>query len=149
MTTNDEKQQQDEFKFNRLLNDRLKDRVKQVVGDFTLPKEVLHYMLKQVDETKDATLGIVSKEIRHFLENEDISAILTEVLTKVSFELTMKARFVENDKKAGFKLQITPDYESGEKNEEPDAASSGNGEATEPGTNDHSADSGVADADKS
>ena len=102
---------QDESIFDRVVPEGLKQkiehgmesvlkdgRLKNFVGDLKLPKEVINYMVSQVDETKHAAIGIISKEVRLFLEKTNLSEEITKVLTKVSFEVTTNVRFVPNEK---------------------------------------------------
>jgi hypothetical protein len=79
----------------------LKDgRVKNLVGDLKLPKEIVNHILSQVDETKHAAVGVISKEVRLFLERTNLADELAKLLTQVSFEVTTKVRFVPSDKAA-------------------------------------------------
>src|ERR1700730_5512110 len=43
------------------------DNLKQFVNDRKLPKEIAHYLLGQIDETKNGLFRVVAKEIRDFL----------------------------------------------------------------------------------
>jgi hypothetical protein len=82
--------------FEKVIGEAWKGRVKNVVGDFKLPKEALGYILNQVDETKHAAVGIISKEVRQFLENTDIANEITKVLTRLSLEITTNIKFTDN-----------------------------------------------------
>jgi len=74
-------------------------RLKNIVGDLKLPKEVISHIMSQVDETKQAALGVIGREVRVFLENTNISEELAKLLTQISFEVKTQVRFVPNDKK--------------------------------------------------
>ena len=62
-----------------------------------LPKEVLHYLYTQIDDTKNGLYRVVAKEIRDVLEQTQFADELTKVLTKLSFEIKTEIRFVPND----------------------------------------------------
>ncbi|MBN2801935.1 MAG: hypothetical protein JXR91_02455 [Deltaproteobacteria bacterium] len=105
---NEKKQKEEETIFEKVIGDSWKERVKNVVGDLKLPKEALTYILSQVDETKHAAVGIISKEVKKYLENTDISKEMLKVLSNLSLEITTNIKFVhnENDSKK-LKLKIT------------------------------------------
>ncbi len=85
-------------------------RIKNVV-DLKLPKEIVNHIMSQVDETKHAALGVVSKEVRLFLERTNLSDELAKLLTQVSFEITTNVRFKPNE----------PEEDCEEKDEDDDA----------------------------
>ena len=58
-----------------------------------LPRELVHYIMSQVDETKHAALAAIAKEMRLFLEQTDIAEELSKVLSKVSLEVKTEVRF--------------------------------------------------------
>ena len=47
------------------------DGLRNFVGDMKLPKEVLHYLYQQIDDTKAGLYRVVAKEIRDVLEQVD------------------------------------------------------------------------------
>jgi hypothetical protein len=67
------------------------------LADRKLPKEVLHYLYGQVDDTKNGLYRAVAKEIRDVLEHTQFADEITKVLTKLSFEIRTEIRFVPND----------------------------------------------------
>ena len=73
------------------------ENLRNLVGDMKLPKEVLHYLYTQVDETKSGVYRVVAKEIRDMLEKTHFGDELTNVLTKLSFEIKTEIRFIPND----------------------------------------------------
>ncbi len=73
-------------------------RIKNIVGDLKLPKEIVNHIMSQVDETKHAALGVVSREVRLFLERTNLSDEMAKLLTQISFEVTTQVRFVPSDK---------------------------------------------------
>lgn len=93
------------------------ENVRNFVGDLKLPKEVLHYLYTQIDETKNGLYRVVAKEIRDVLEHTQFAEELTKVLTKLSFEIKTEIRFVP----------------SSAAKTEPSANEDDEGEADEPG----------------
>ncbi len=75
------------------------DTVKNFVGDMKLPKEIVGYLLSQVEETKNGLFRVVAKEIRDFLEHANVSGEMQKLLTTVQFEVNTTIRFKPNDRK--------------------------------------------------
>ncbi|MBX7197243.1 MAG: hypothetical protein K1X94_34655 [Sandaracinaceae bacterium] len=63
-----------------------------------VPKEVASYVLSQIDDTKNAAVGVVAREVREFLERADLAKELQRALTSLSFEIRTEIRFIPNDK---------------------------------------------------
>jgi hypothetical protein len=76
------------------------ESLKHFVGDLKLPKEIVSYMLQQVDETKNGLFRVVANEIREFLEHTNISGEMKKMLTTVQFEINTTVRFSPNDASA-------------------------------------------------
>lgn len=68
-----------------------------VTQDGKLPKEVIGYLFASVDETKNALVRGVAKEVRDFLEATDIAGEFYRALTSLSFEVKTEIRFIPND----------------------------------------------------
>jgi hypothetical protein len=83
------------------------DSIRKVVDKTELPKEVAGYVFSQVDDTRNAVVRVVAREVREFLEAADLAKELQKVLTTLSFEIRTEIRFVPND--AG---GITPDVKA-------------------------------------
>lgn len=94
------------------------ENLRNFVGELKLPKEVLHYLYTQIDETKNGLYRVVAKEIRDVLEQTQFADELTKVLTKLSFEIKTEIRFVPNTAKTE-KREGEP--EEGESSETGDA----------------------------
>ena len=77
------------------------DNIRNLLGDFTLPKEVVHYVYGQIDDTKKGIYRVVAKEIRDVLEHTNFADEIADVLTKVSFEVNTQIRFVPNSEGSG------------------------------------------------
>lgn len=73
------------------------DNLKQFVGDLKLPKEIAHYLLAQIDETKNGLFRVVAKEIRDFLEHTNFAGEMQKILTTVQFEINTTIRFTPNN----------------------------------------------------
>jgi hypothetical protein len=73
------------------------ENLRNLMGDMKLPKEVLHYLYTQIDDTKSGLYRVVAKEIRDVLERMQFADEITKVLTKLSFEIRTEIRFIPND----------------------------------------------------
>ncbi len=73
------------------------DSLRNFVGDMKLPKEVMHYLYQQIDDTKTGLYRVVAKEIRDVIEHTQFADEITKILTKLSFEIKTEIRFVPND----------------------------------------------------
>jgi hypothetical protein len=72
------------------------DSLKQLVGDLRVPKEIAHYLLSQVEETKNGLFRVVAKEMRDFLEHANLAGEMQKLLTTVQFEINTTVRFRPN-----------------------------------------------------
>src|SRR5271156_4498081 len=77
------------------------DNLKEFVGGMKLPREAAHYLLAQVEETKNGLFRVVAKEVREFLEHTNIAGEMKKMLTTVQFEVSTTIRFKPNDATAG------------------------------------------------
>src|ERR1700687_2329564 len=84
------------------------DNLKEFVGGMKLPREVAHYLLSQVEETKNGLFRVVAKEIRDFLEQANVSSELQKMLTTVHFEVNTTIRFKPNDGRGAGDEQTMP-----------------------------------------
>ncbi len=73
------------------------ENLKSFVGELKIPKEIAHYLLSQVDETKNGLFRVVAKEMGDFLKNTNLAGELQKVLTSVQFEVNTTIRFRPND----------------------------------------------------
>ncbi len=81
---------------NLLVSD---EGLRAVLGEKKLPREVVGYVLGQVDATRRGILRIVSKEVRVFLENVDFGGEVAKILTTLSFEIRTEIRFIPNEER--------------------------------------------------
>jgi hypothetical protein len=95
------------------------DDLKDLVKGLKLPKEVAHYLLTQVDETKNGLFRVVAKEIRDFLEHTNFAGEVQKLLTTVQFEVNTTIRFTPND---GPKKKKPDGDKSGEKDKKSSTA---------------------------
>ena len=89
----------------------LKDgRLKSLMSEFKLPKEIVAHIMSQVDDTKQAAVAVIARETRLFLEKTNLSEELVRMLSKISLEVKTQVRFVPNEnstgKKGGIKLDV-------------------------------------------
>jgi hypothetical protein len=70
-----------------------------VLGDNVkhVPKELVGYVFSQVDETKNAVVRTVAREVRDFLSATDLAHELQKALTSLSFEIRTEIRFIPNE----------------------------------------------------
>ena len=81
--------------------------IRKLATEFSLPKDVVTYLVNSSKATKDELYRIVAKELRGFLEGLNLSQELAKLLTTLSFEVKMEARFIPNDEAvAGIKPHI-------------------------------------------
>lgn len=74
------------------------ERIRKMLGDQQkMPKEVVAYLLKQVDWTKREFVRILSREVREVLEDVDLGGELAKILTTLSLEAKIQVRFIENE----------------------------------------------------
>jgi hypothetical protein len=71
--------------------------VRKAISDMKLRRELTNYFFHQVDETKNAALRVIAREVREFLENTDLDEALRSVLTSLAFEIRTEVRFVPVD----------------------------------------------------
>lgn len=71
--------------------------IRAIVGDKNIPKELGGFLLGQVDATRRGILGIISREVRVFLENMDFGGEIAKILTTLSFEVRTEIRFIPNN----------------------------------------------------
>jgi hypothetical protein len=77
------------------------DNLKELVGGMKMPREAAHYVLAQVEETKNGLFRVVAKEVREFLEHTNIAGEMQKMLTTVQFEVSTTIRFRPNDSNGG------------------------------------------------
>lgn len=77
------------------------ENLRNFVGEMKLPKELIHYLYGQIDETKNGLYRVVAKEIRDVLEHTQFADEMAKLLTKLSFEIKTEIRFVPNQASPG------------------------------------------------
>lgn len=87
------------------------ENLRNFMQEMKLPKEVLHFLYQQIDDTKNGLYRVVAKEIRDVLEQTQFADELAKVLTKLSFEIKTEIRFIPNDASAGVKKDGDPEGE--------------------------------------
>jgi hypothetical protein len=73
------------------------ESLRNFVADIKLPKEIVSYLLSQIDETKNGLYRVVAKEIRGFLQQNDLGEELARALSHLSVEINTQIRFVPSD----------------------------------------------------
>jgi hypothetical protein len=75
--------------------------IRKLANEFSLPKDVVAYLVNGAQSTKDELYKVVARELRGFLEGLNLSQELAKLLTTLSFEVKMEARFIPNDEAVG------------------------------------------------
>jgi hypothetical protein len=75
------------------------EAIRDILGDNVkhVPRELAGYVFSQVDETKNAVVRVVAREVRDFLAATDLAHELQKALTSLSFEIRTEIRFVPNE----------------------------------------------------
>ena len=76
---------------------KMADKLRDAVDDVPLPKEIAGYIFSQIDDTKNALVRVVAREVREFLDATDVANELQRALTSLSFEIKTEVRFIPND----------------------------------------------------
>ena len=63
------------------------ENLRNFVGDLKLPKEIATYLLSQIDETKNGLYRVVAKEIRGFLQQNDLGEEIARALGHLAVEI--------------------------------------------------------------
>lgn len=82
-------------------------QLRAALGDLRLPKEIAGYIASQFDDTKNAILKVVAREIREFLETSHFADELARILTTLSFEINTTVRFVPNAEGQKLRPKVT------------------------------------------
>jgi hypothetical protein len=77
------------------------EKIGEITGDITLPKEVANYLYNTAQNTKDEFFKIVARETREFLERVNLQEELAKLLTTLSLEVKTEIRFIPNDESVG------------------------------------------------
>lgn len=82
-------------------------RLRGLVTELKIPRDVARYLLAQVDDTKNALLRVFAREVREFLESTDLAEDMRKVLTSVSLEISTRVSFVPNEATGGVRPDVT------------------------------------------
>lgn len=77
------------------------ESLRNFVSDIKLPNQVANYILLQIDETKNGLYRVVAKEIRGFLQQNNLGEELARALSHLSVEITTQIRFTPSDGETG------------------------------------------------
>jgi len=77
------------------------ENLRNFVGDLKLPKEIATYLLSQIDETKNGLYRVVAKEIRGFLQQNNLGEEIAKALGHLSVEIKTEIKFVPQTAEAG------------------------------------------------
>ena len=73
------------------------ENVRNFVADLKLPKEIATYLLSQIEETKNGLYRVVAKEIRGFLQQNNLGEELAKAMAHLSVEIKTEIRFVPTE----------------------------------------------------
>jgi hypothetical protein len=73
------------------------ENLRNFVSDLRLPKEIASYLLLQIDETKNGLYRVVAKEIRGFLQQNNLGEEIAKALGHLSIEINTAIRFVPTE----------------------------------------------------
>jgi polyhydroxyalkanoate synthesis regulator phasin len=73
------------------------ESLRNLVTEMRLPKEAVHYLVKQADQARGQLFDVVSKEIRQFLESVNLAQELQKILSSVVLEVKTEIRLVPSD----------------------------------------------------
>jgi hypothetical protein len=82
------------------------ENLRNLVADLKLPKEIASYLLLQIDETKNGLYRVVAKEIRGFLQQNNLGEEIAKALGHLSVEIKTEIRFVPNPGQPGASAKI-------------------------------------------
>jgi hypothetical protein len=77
------------------------ENLRNFVGDLKLPKEIASYLFSQIDETKNGLYRVVAKEIRGFLQQNDLGEEIARAFSHLAVEIKTEIRFVPQKDEAG------------------------------------------------
>lgn len=89
--------------------DTTEDSVRRLVGELSLPKDVVERLIGRLDDYKADILGIFKEELHDFLDRIDLGHELQKALTSLSLEVSTEIRFVPNEKgvtRSGVKAEM-------------------------------------------
>jgi hypothetical protein len=89
-------------------------RLRGLVTDLKIPKDVARYLLAQVDDTKNALLRVFAREVREFLEHTDLADDMRKVLTSISLEISTRVSFVPNESAPGIRPEVSATVKAAE-----------------------------------
>jgi hypothetical protein len=109
--------------FKRKVEAKLKEGVfKNIVSELKMPREIVTHLISQIDDTKQAALGVISREVRLFFENTNLADELARLLSQLSFEVSTQVRFIPNEKRIGHEEKCQErDRPASSREPEPDA----------------------------
>jgi hypothetical protein len=80
--------------------------IRKLASEFSLPKDVVTYLVSTAASTKDELFRVVAHEMRGFLEGLNLHQEMAKLLTTLSFEIKTEIRFIPNDEAV---LKVKPD----------------------------------------
>ena len=75
--------------------------LRNLVSDLKLPKEIANYLFSQIDETKNGLYRVVAKEIRGFLQQNNLGEEMAKALAHLSVEIKTEIRLSRRPPRGG------------------------------------------------
>ena len=75
------------------------DAVKGIIQDLPIPKEIINGLVENAKSSKDDFISSVRTELRHYLENIDLSKEIEKVAEDYDIEVTAKFKLTPKKKK--------------------------------------------------
>ena len=94
--------------------------LRNMVGEITLPGEIISYMTKSIDRAKNEIVRMISDEVRQFLNHLNLTEEMVKAMSNLSIEVSAQIKF-KNDGDPGLKVgnvNLKPTQNDVERDEE-------------------------------
>ncbi len=69
------------------------DNVRSIVGELTLPKELMNYFMSQIDRTKTDIVNLIGREVSQFLQATNVSEEVVKALSQLEISVKAEVKF--------------------------------------------------------
>ncbi len=69
------------------------DNVRSIVGELTLPKELMNYFMTQIDRTKSDIVNLIGREVSQFLQATNVSEEVVKALSQLEISVKAEVKF--------------------------------------------------------
>ncbi len=81
--------------------------IRNALGDMRLPKEAVSYVVQQTERSRKEVFVALSKEVKRYLSNIDVSAAMRKALTGMRVEVHADIRFLDDEIETKVKTSST------------------------------------------